>query len=530
MKRMAPMLLLVALIPVAQADDSPPNQETMLEIVSVRFEPLQQGKNVVHVEVRNPSDRDQMFRTHMYSRSPEYGRNGVGWGAGFFATIPAESTTSTRFVFKIQGPLTDSTYVRLTFSDLGTAAEFDEETWNQNQRWRQFFRKTTYSAADLTWRQDDSNQAGPADAEHADAIVAAFTDIQDALRAGDYDRAWLRFTADYQQAEFQSTDVARFVKTMVPEKPIEGAFTWEKASFVRLTPVSVLKIGERFRLFAEDDDQTWTIDFVEADGRWKVAWIAGFTPRFLQWQDWEKHVLPRMDHRQTAHFDIYYYPDSTAARQIDKIAHDKEKGLAEIAEFLGQAPKMRIKLVFFEDKASKHLQTGHQGMGWAYNRTIVEVYNQAEQLDPFHETVHILAGPIGHPPALFTEGFAVYMSEHLGAHALEDLSGGLATIDERARQLQQQGDWIELAKLIDYTEIGSPESRPPVAYAEAASFVKFLIEQFGKERFLQTYRRLINSDDPQDHERNRKILKDTYDATLAELDQRWQEGIRHGNL
>ena len=74
------------------------------------------------------------------------------------------------------------------------------------------------------------------------------------------------------------------------------------------------------------------------------------------------------------------------------------------------------------------------------------------------------------------------------------------------------------------------QSRPPVAYAEAASFVKFLIERYGKDRFLQTYRQLVNSDDPQDHEQNRHILKNTYGVTLAELDQRWQEGIRHGNL
>ena len=445
-------LLLVALIPIAQADDNQPNQKTELEIISVRFEPLQQGKNVVHVEVRNPSDQDQMFRTHTYSRSPEYGRRGVGWGAGFFGTIPAQSTTSTRFVFKIQGPLTGSTYMRLTFRNPGTVAEFDEEAWNQKQGWRQFFQKTTYSAADLPWHQDDSDQAEPADTEQTDAIIAAFKDIQDALREGDYERPWQRFTADYQQAEFQSTDVARFAKTMAPEKPIEGAFTWERASFIRLTPGRVLKIEERFRLLAQDDDQSWTIDFVQDDGQWKVAWIAGFTPRFLQWQDWEKYVLPRMEHRATAHFDIYYYPDSTAARQIDQIVRDKEKGYAEVAEFLGQAPKIHIKLVFFEDKPTKHLATGHQGMGWAYNRTIVEVYNETAQLDPYHETVHILTGPMGHPPALFTEGFAVYMSEHLGAHALDDLSGGAATIDERARQLQQQGDWIELAELIDYTE------------------------------------------------------------------------------
>ena len=41
--------------------------------------------------------------------------------------------------------------------------------------------------------------------------------------------------------------------------------------------------------------------------------------------------------------------------------------------------------------------------------TIVEIYNKAQKLDPYHETVHVLMRSFGSPPALFNEGFAVYM-------------------------------------------------------------------------------------------------------------------------
>ncbi len=67
-------------------------------------------------------------------------------------------------------------------------------------------------------------------------------------------------------------------------------------------------------------------------------------------------------------------------------------------------------------------------------------------------------------------------------------------------------------------------------HTEDASFVKFLVERFGKERFLPTHRQLLNSDNSQGHQRNRQTLERIYRATLAELDQRWQKGIRHGNL
>lgn len=84
---MGPILVLLYLPLGVGGGQTPASQETMLEIVVVRFEPLQQGKNVVHVQVRNTSDRDQMFRIHIYTRSPEYGRGGVGWEKGPFLSL-----------------------------------------------------------------------------------------------------------------------------------------------------------------------------------------------------------------------------------------------------------------------------------------------------------------------------------------------------------------------------------------------------------------------------------------------------------
>jgi hypothetical protein len=124
-----------------------PIQESRLEVTDVQFEPLQQGKNVVRVEVRNLSDKDQVFRTHIGTRSPDYGRDGVGWGTGFFKTIPAGQTVWTRFVFKIQGPMTESTWVRLTFGNPGPQEGFDEEAWLQGKR--ASFQKTEYKGHDL---------------------------------------------------------------------------------------------------------------------------------------------------------------------------------------------------------------------------------------------------------------------------------------------------------------------------------------------------------------------------------------------
>ena len=119
---------------------------------------------------------------------------------------------------------------------------------------------------------------------------------------------------------------------------------------------------------------------------------------------------------------------------------------------------------------------GHQGAGWAFGNTIVEIYNENQKLDPYHEAVHVLMRPYGSPPALFNEGFATYMSERLGTHALKNLGGGKSSIYERVRELKSKGEWIELEELFTYAKIGTKESRPPISYAEAAAFVKFLNE------------------------------------------------------
>lgn len=260
-------------------------QETKLEVTDVQFEPLQQGKNVVRVEVRNASNEDQVFRTHIFTRSPEYGRGGVGWGTGFFDTIPAGKTVWTRFAFKIQGPMTKSTLIRLTLSNPGPQEGFSEEAWAKSEGPNQWFKRTEYQARNLTWARTDSSE-----------------------------------------------------------------------------------------------DQ----------------------------------------------------------------------------------------------------------------------------------------------PALFTEGFAVYMSQRLGVHALEDLSGGQATIDERARELKAKGDWIELAELMTYPEIGSARSRPAVAYAQAASFVKFLIDTYGKDKFLQAYTTLKNSDNKDTHAQNATSLAAIYGRSPQELRDAWE--------
>ncbi len=490
-------------------------EESNLKLVNLAFEPIAQGKNVVRIKLRNPTQRAQTFAIHIQTQSPKYGARGMGWGTPFFDTVSPGETKWSRFVFKIQGPVTERTSVHLRFYNPESVESYD---------FKQFFEERRYTGPDVVPREVTQGTPVSASDDEARAVTSAFAKLQDYIRHEHYQEAWNWFTEDYRAGEFWN-EFEHFINSMEGNYP-DYLWWWDKTEFLALRPRSVTRHGELLSLSATNNDQTWKLDFSQIDGRWRVDWISGYVPALVKAPGpgaWEGLTLPKMHKRRTEHFDIYYFTGSTAEKEADLIAEAKERGYAAICKFLGQESDVRIRLILFEDQKTKFLKTGHQGMGWAYGQTIVEVYNQKDRLDPNHETTHVLMGPHGNPPALLIEGFAVYMSERLGAPALEHLGGGTASIYERVRNLKGSGEWIGLEELLTNTEIGSEASRSHVSYAEAGAFVKFLIDRFGKDKFLEVYKSLQNSDDPRVHRQNRTALERVYGHSLQNLEESWQK-------
>lgn len=108
---------------------------------------------------------------------------------------------------------------------------------------------------------------------------------------------------------------------------------------------------------------------------------------------------------------------------------------------------------------------------------------------------------------------------------MKNLGGGEASLYERARELKEKGDWIPLQELLTYTEIGSEMSRPPVSYAEAGAFVKFLIDAYGREKFLEAYKSLKSSEDKVVHQHNREELERICGKSLEVLCQEWHAAM-----
>jgi hypothetical protein len=228
------------------------------------------------------------------------------------------------------------------------------------------------------------------------------------------------------------------------------------------------------------------------------------------------------------HFRIYFFPSSLAARDLAAITEKRESAFRKISELLGITYPEPIRLFFFPDAETKRRETGHTGAGWAFGNNIVEIYNKKTKLDPYHELTHILAGRLGDPPALFNEGFAVYVSELTGADALKYLGSPGKKVDEAVAALRDGREFIPLDKLLAFTEIGPEESRSAVSYPEAASFVKFLIATYGLEKFRQAYKSLENRSDAETIQKNRQTLREVYGKLPSELEPEWLNSLTSG--
>lgn len=220
--------------------------------------------------------------------------------------------------------------------------------------------------------------------------------------------------------------------------------------------------------------------------------------------------------------ELYAWRGSLAAENLDRIATERASAMRALQEILDVPAPDRVRMVFYADEGTKIEQTGHQGIGWATGSTIVEVHNDSIQLDPYHELAHIVAAEAGSSPAFLGEGFAIYATERLGADALRYLGSPGRTAHEVTCRARSEGRLIPLAELMALDNIGSDESRAGLEYAEAGSFVRFLVESRGLEGLRAAYGALAQDVDA---EENVRRLEATTGASTEELERGWLESV-----
>ena len=489
--------------------------QSSLSIQSVEFEPIGPGKNVVHINVSNPTTVQKVFLVHIQTS----GR--TEWERQYTATVNAGETGRVRCAFSFVGGIAKDSSIRLRFYEPVSAGSWDDS---------QYFQQQMFSLSDLELRTSAKLKSVPESDIRAVQARREFSSFQRLIRQENYGKIWDSvFSEDYQDAGMQSLDT--FEKAMTGDIPISLCY-WDCATLLGMQPASVGSSSDLIVLSVTNGKETWQINFTPSESGWRIDWISGFEPAILQLadrDDMERLLLAKTQTFNTQRFEIHYYKNSTAERELRSLGQTRERGYAQIVEFLGLSglpSDKKITLFLFEDMKTKFLDTRHIGLGGASGDTIWEVYNKKQRVDPYHETTHILMRPYGDPPAVLNEGVAVYMSERLGGvPALRSLGGGDQTLYAWVRDFKQKGEWISLKELLTYTDIGSQGSRTVLAYVEAGAFVNFLIETFGKEKFLDAFKKLTKPEDPKIRRQNQEELERIYGSPLQKLEEDWERSF-----
>jgi hypothetical protein len=219
-------------------------------------------------------------------------------------------------------------------------------------------------------------------------------------------------------------------------------------------------------------------------------------------------IYPRLRMVERGHFVFYYIDgDSCVESRLEDIGARRERAYKELAAKINPAFKDKVAVYLLPDADTKTAYTVHWGMGWAVGNMLFEIYNEKERLDPNHELVHIIGHSVGNPPALFDEGLAAYMQE---GERWDDYH-----IDSWCKAFAGADLLIPVSQLFTFTEIGSDKSKPGIAYPEAASLVKYLVETYGLDKFMIAFRELKSGD--ADRGRFAKI----FGASLEEVEKAW---------
>jgi hypothetical protein len=220
--------------------------------------------------------------------------------------------------------------------------------------------------------------------------------------------------------------------------------------------------------------------------------------------------------------EVYAWKGSLAEHHRDAIAAQRLGAVESIAQLLSVEAPERIRIVFYPDEVRKTDQTGHQGRGWAFGTTLVEIYSEDVRLDPYHELVHVIANALGSPPPILNEGLAVYASELHGADALQLLGFPGTPVHRAVCKIRNSPDYIPLADLLALDNIGSDENSAAREYAQAGSFVKYLVERHGLERFREAYSLLSARED---HDENVRRFHQVYGMAPGELESAWLQEV-----
>lgn len=204
--------------------------------------------------------------------------------------------------------------------------------------------------------------------------------------------------------------------------------------------------------------------------------------------------------RETDRFVLYF--EGPDAPSDDDVA-DLESHLRKIEQALGISHPGKIPYYRYSSKERKEALTGN-GANAHFEGGAVH----ADSWKDRHEIVHVIDPQLGKSVVFLKEGLAVHLAGAWGGQDLHSYTKLLANKDEL----------LPIGQLLD--DVAFRNFPPEVTYPQAGSFVRYLIELFGVDRFKKLYP--IEDSSTAMSTLSEGFIK-LYGLSIQEAEQAWQE-------
>jgi len=197
----------------------------------------------------------------------------------------------------------------------------------------------------------------------------------------------------------------------------------------------------------------------------------------------------------TPHFEIYYDPEAVTPSELQMLAEDHEYRYHVLATRLGVEVPGRIRSYLYPDAETRARLTGARYTNVApvwLRQPQTHVLREA-YTDVFpHELAHVFSRAFGLPVLRaslsvgLVEGFAEAMEPPSGRPSLDEqvLAAATASVDGDAAMA------VQARRLADrLSPLGFWTGRGAVSYTMMGSFVSYLIDAYGVDRFMAVYGR-----------------------------------------
>jgi len=230
-------------------------------------------------------------------------------------------------------------------------------------------------------------------------------------------------------------------------------------------------------------------------------------------QEWERD--------ESSHYVFYSKKESLAKQNLNNIIALKENHYSKIVQWLGIDNNKKINYYLYSSIKEKLALMGDNSPGNAIweeldvnnnprKTEIHAVYNEKCKFIGEHEDTHLLSLPWGLSIYLFCEGLAQYMEDNFIDEDLHVITKKLLQENKlyAVDFLCTNNNWVEVVPTIIYPQVGS--------------FIKYLIEIHGKEKFQELYQ---NTSRNYDTPKNLLEIEKIYKKNAKELETEWKKLI-----